>query len=166
MTTNSSRIVYYCQKFVLQCISLTITSYYLHNYEQLGDLILVGGLLTSLEKKFCTAMLYGCYNYGYLGIVWGHWTQVNKKQSIVTIWLFSLHQSINSSHDWSRTHNDFILTSKLHHNGVIFRYSVQTKVQLIVLIFLLFNNSTTVSFFVLFWKQFQSQFAKNLNFQL
>ena len=31
--------------------SSTITSYYLQNYEQLGDLIHVGGSLTSLRKS-------------------------------------------------------------------------------------------------------------------
>ena len=33
-------------------ISITITSFYLHNYGQLGDFILLGGSLASLKQSF------------------------------------------------------------------------------------------------------------------
>ena len=152
--------------FELNHSYLTITSYYVVNYEQLSDLIFCKRVTHLLGTKFSPTTSYDCYNYGYLRIEWGHWTHANRKQSLPITILFLFYRSIHRSRDWGLTHNNVIITSLLHHNDVIIYCSVQTKIQLIVLIFLLFNNTTIVSFFILFRRQFHSPFPTHLSCQL
>ena len=65
--------------FELNHSYLTITSYYVVNYEQLSDLIFCKRDTHLFGTKFSPTTSYDYYNYGYLSIEWGHWTHVNRK---------------------------------------------------------------------------------------